>query len=127
MAQAETTEQQKPDYHYYGDTINAENAVEADALMAMMEGKDSVAVKVAGSINSSCKMKGCWMKMDLGNDKEMHVTFKDYGFFVPKNLDGEIAIMEGYASMDTLDVPYLQHLAQDAGKSQEENKRHYRT
>lgn len=113
-------EEQQTEYAYYGDTISDEGAVAAEELMNMLEEEDSIPVKVAGTVNSSCKMKGCWMKVDLGNDKEMHVSFKDYGFFVPKNLDGEKAIMQGYASVDTLDVAYLRHLAQDAGKSQEE-------
>ena len=107
-------------YNFYGDTISPEDAVAAENLMDMMAGKDSVPVKVAGNINASCAMKGCWMKMDLGNDEQMHVTFKDYGFFVPKDMKEGKAIIEGYASVDTLDVAYLRHLAQDAGKSQEE-------
>lgn len=108
------------DYQYYGDSISTDNAIKAGELFALIEGKDSLDVKVAGKINGSCKAKGCWMKMDLGNDKEMHVTFKDYGFFVPTNLDGETATIEGYVKMDTLDVDYLRHLAEDAGKPAEE-------
>lgn len=111
---------QSVSYNYYGDSISPDNAVSASELAGMMAGKDSVPVKVEGIINASCAMKGCWMKMDLGDDQQMHVTFKDYGFFVPKNLNGETAILEGYASVDTLDVAYLRHLAQDAGKSEEE-------
>lgn len=109
-----------PDYQYYGDTISDEGAVAVNELLSKMEGHDSVAVKVEGVINSSCTVKGCWMKMDLGNDQEMHVTFKDYGFFVPKNLDGEMAIIDGYAMADTIGVDHLKHLAHDAGKSEEE-------
>lgn len=112
--------QVKPDYQYYGDSINDEGAIPAAELMAKMEGQDSVPVKVMGTINESCKMKGCWMKMDMGDGKEMRVSFKDYGFFVPKNLDGETAIIEGYATVDTTDVATLQHFARDAGKSEEE-------
>lgn len=108
-------------YNSYGDSISPSDAVSAAELLDMMaEGNDSVPVKVTGTVNGSCAMKGCWMKMDLGDDQEMHVTFKDYGFFVPKSMNGENAIIEGYASVDTLDVAYLRHLAQDAGKSQEE-------
>lgn len=108
------------DYQVYGDTISAEGAITAAELLAKMQGNDSVSAKVEGVVNSSCTVKGCWMKMDLGDDKEMHVTFKDYGFFVPKNLDGETAIIEGYAMTDTIDVDHLRHLAHDAGKSEEE-------
>ena len=107
-------------YEIYGDTITADGAVSVDQLLTMMNGKDSVQVKVEGTVLTSCKMKGCWMKVDMGNSNEMHVSFKDYGFFVPMDLDGETAIMDGYASVDTLDVDYLRHLASDAGKSQEE-------
>lgn len=116
----EPTETTQPERQYYGDSITPQNPVEAADLMAMLEGQDSVKVQVSGTVNSSCKKKGCWMKVDLGNDQEMHVSFKDYGFFVPKNLNGEHAIMEGYASLDTMDVDYLRHLAHDAGKSEEE-------
>lgn len=108
------------DLHYYGDTISPEGAVASEKLVSMMGERDSMQVKVRGTINSSCTKKGCWMKMDLGENQEMRVSFKDYSFFVPKNLNGEQAIIDGYAHMDTLDVPYLRHLAEDAGKSKEE-------
>lgn len=111
---------QKTEYQIYGDPIDDQNTIDAADLLAHMGDQDSVLVKVKGTINSSCKVKGCWMKMDLGNGEEMHVKFKDYGFFVPKNLDGEEAIIEGFAKVETMDVDHLKHLAQDAGKSEEE-------
>ncbi len=117
---AELEVQTGPTYNYYGDTITANGAVEANQLMAQMNGKDSMQVKVKGTINASCKVKGCWMKMDLGNGEEMRVSFKDYGFFVPTNLDGEVAVIDGYATVDTTSVEDLKHYAMDAGKSKEE-------
>lgn len=108
------------DYQYYGDSITDEGAIPVSQLMEKMQGTDSIPVKVTGTINESCKVKGCWMKMDMGNGHEMRVSFKDYGFFVPKNLDGETAILDGYAVVDTTDVDMLRHLAHDAGKSEEE-------
>ncbi len=106
--------------HYFGDTISEDEAMEINGLLAMMEGQDSVKVKLSGIVNSSCQKKGCWMKMDMGNGEEMRVSFRDYGFFVPTNLDGEQAVVEGVAYIDTIDVQFLKHLAEDAGKSQEE-------
>ncbi len=113
-------EVQAIDYQIYGDTISPEGAIPANELYAMMEGRDSLPLKVEGNINAACQVKGCWMKMDVGNGREMHITFKDYGFFVPKNSAGKSAILEGYATIDTMDVAYLKHLAEDAGKSEEE-------
>lgn len=108
------------DYQYYGDTISVDGAVEASTLYAMLEGKDSVIVKVKGVVNESCKKKGCWMKMDIGEGKEMRVSFRDYGFFVPTNLGGETATIEGVAKITTTSVDDLRHFAEDGGQTAEE-------
>ncbi len=106
---------------YYGDTITADGAVSPANFLAQVAGKDSVAMKLETKINETCKMKGCWMTVDLGNGEEMRVKFKDYGFFVPtEGANGKVAIMEGYAFTDTISVDHLRHLAEDAGRSAEE-------
>lgn len=106
---------------YYGDTIETGGALKPDAFLAQMEGKDSLYTTLEATINETCKVKGCWMTVDMGNGEEMRVRFKDYGFFVPTDgVGGMNVIMEGVAFTDTLDVDYLKHLAEDAEKSAEE-------
>jgi hypothetical protein len=110
-----------PPVTVYGDSIDAEGALEPEAFLAQMEGKDSLAVKVKAPINTTCRVKGCWMTLDMGNGEEMRVRFKDYGFFVPtEGVDGKVAVVDGFAFIDTLNVDYLKHLAEDEGKSEEE-------
>ena len=46
----------------------------------------------------------------------MRVTFKDYGFFVPKKSAGYIAIVQGEVRKEWVDVETLRHYAEDAGK-----------
>ena len=58
--------------------------------------------------------------MQVSDEQNMHVSFKDYGYFVPKDIDGKESIIEGYAYMETMSVDDLKHYAEDAGKSQEE-------
>jgi hypothetical protein len=62
--------------------------------------------------------------MTLASDKpgvpEMRVTFKDYAFFMPKDLAGKHVVVDGYAYVETTTVEELRHYAQDAGKSKEE-------
>lgn len=60
------------------------------------------------------------MTIDLGNNEEMRVTFKDYAFFVPKDSDGKEATFKGTATFDTTSVADLQHYASDEGLAQEE-------
>lgn len=115
------TAQETPVLEVYGDSnMTPDNAIESSQLIAMMEGHDSLKVKVSGTINECCQKKGCWMDVDLGNGQSMTVRFKDYGFFVPMDAAGRTAIMEGVATLDTMDVDWLRHKAQDAGKSEAE-------
>ncbi len=81
---------------------------------------DSVAVKFKSTIKDVCKKKGCWMQMDLTNNKESFVRFKDYAFFVPLNADNSEAIVNGIAFIDVVTVDELKHYAKDGGKSQAE-------
>jgi hypothetical protein len=60
------------------------------------------------------------MMVDLGNDQEMRVSFKDYSFFVPLESSGRKVIMEGIARYEVTSIEDLKHFAEDAGKSQAE-------
>ena len=59
------------------------------------------------------------MKVSLG-EKESMVRFKDYGFFVPKDIVGQQAIIEGIAFIEEVSVNALRHYAEDDGKSAKE-------
>jgi len=77
-------------------------------------------IQIKGEIKSTCKMKGCWMELDVA-EKTIFVRFKDYSFFVPKEgAEGKLAVVNGKLSIDTLSVAQLKHYAEDAGKSKEE-------
>jgi len=103
---------------YYGEKITAEGAVEAARLTELMKGKDSLNVKLSGTINSCCQKKGCWMMVDIGNDQEMRVSFKDYSFFVPLESAGRKVVMEGIARYEVTSIEDLKHYAQDAKQTQ---------
>lgn len=105
---------------YFGDQITMEGAEKAARLPELMKGKDSLRVKLEGTINSCCQKKGCWMMVDLGNEQEMRVSFKDYSFFVPLESAGRKVIMEGIARYEITSIEDLKHFAEDAGKSQAE-------
>ncbi|MEM6360844.1 MAG: DUF4920 domain-containing protein [Bacteroidota bacterium] len=105
----------------FGDEITEDGVLSPVDLLAKLEGLDSVNLKVESEILATCAMKGCWMNVALNDDEHMRVTFKDYGFFVPKEgVEGKKVIFEGYAKKIATDVETLRHFAKDAGKSQEE-------
>lgn len=105
---------------YFGDSISPASAIKASEVKAKLGKQDSAAMVVEGKIVDVCQKKGCWMEVELGNSETMRVTFKDYGFFVPKDAAGKTVIMDGYAYSDTTTVAELRHYAEDGGKSKEE-------
>ena len=108
-------------YNNYGEPLSDAHVLESTEFNTIMEQTDSAKVKVEAKIIETCSKKGCWMLVDLGDGKEMRVTFKDYGFFVPKEgVEGQIVVMEGVAQKKTTDVTTLKHFAEDAGKSEQE-------
>ena len=97
--------------NYYGEKVSSKSL---DNLSQIDEGS---LMKVQGTILSSCPKKGCWMQVKVETDT-LQVTFKDYGFFVPKKgLENKTVIIEGFAKRDTLSIQKLRHYAEDAGKS----------
>lgn len=103
-------------YDSFGEKVNKKNAIPVTEL-SKMDGEATKTVKVEGEVADVCQMKGCWMTVKLDNGETMRVTFKDYGFFVPKDIAGKKVIFEGEAVVKTTPVDELQHYAKDAGKS----------
>ena len=73
--------------------------------------------KVQGTIKEVCTKKGCWMTLDLGDEKDLMVRFKDYGFFMPLDAKGDV-IINGFATISETSVEDLKHYAEDAGASE---------
>ena len=106
-------------YDTFGEKITTEGAVSPVEFVSAFS-NDSLNVKIETTATAVCKKKGCWMNVDLGNDQTLKVTFKDYGFFVPKDIESKKVIFEGVAKKQITPVDELKHYAQDAGKTQEE-------
>ena len=84
-----------------------------------MKAGDTIDSKMTAKIIDVCEKKGCWMTLDIGQEKEVMVKFKDYGFFMPLDAKGEV-VVNGKAFVTETPVDELRHYAEDAGKSAEE-------
>jgi hypothetical protein len=104
----------------FGEEITGKGAVSARKLPGKLKGEESVDIKVKGEITQVCQAKGCWMTLDMGDGELLRVKFKGYGFFVPKDAAGKTAIVRGTAHKETISVDDQRHLAEDAGKSENE-------
>ena len=105
---------------YRGDTISPEGAVSVAEALQRLEKEEKVAkIKVKGKVSSVCQKKGCWMIITDGN-QEIKIVFKDYSFFVPKDIAGYEVIVEGPLFYETISVEQQKHYAKDVGASEEE-------
>lgn len=101
----------------YGAGVTAGERVTLDA--AMKSKSFGKTIRITGGVEEVCKVKGCWMMLRDGQSK-VRVTFKDYGFFMPKNLVGHKIALEGVLTEETLTEKDARHYAEDAGKSAKE-------
>ncbi|MCC3152499.1 DUF4920 domain-containing protein [Hymenobacter sp. BT770] len=104
----------------YGVAISPEGAVPMSALATALGSRDSAQLKLIGKAQAVCQAKGCWMTLPTADGKQMRVRFRDYAFFVPKDLSGHNVVVSGWAHRSTVPKTDLQHYAKDAGKSSKE-------
>ncbi|MFM2268166.1 MAG: hypothetical protein RL757_1607 [Bacteroidota bacterium] len=113
------------DGKHFGESFDAKNMVAYDAVfpkLKALDGKEKVEnVIVTGTVGAVCKAKGCWMTIQSqAGAPDIFVKFKDYGFFMPKDIIGKKVAMNGYAFKEVTDVATLRHFAEDEGKSKED-------
>ena len=96
------------------------SAYELGEIYTNLKPGDTVHVTFEGPVEEVCQAKGCWMQVDVGATDPVMVKFKDYGFFVPKDLGGKRVVVNGVAFVSETSVEEQQHYAKDAGKTEAE-------
>ena len=120
---AEGSETNKADYISVGMQIDDKDVSSVSQMAARyqsLKAGDTLNLKMTAKVDEVCQMKGCWMTLNLEDGNQVRVTFKDYGFFVPKDIAGKEVIVNGKAFVEETSVKDQKHFAEDAGKSPEE-------
>ena len=110
-------------YITFGNQIDPNGAInnnEMAAKYSAMAIVDTVRTKFSAKVTNVCQVKGCWMKLELKDGQETMVRFKDYGFFMPKDIVGKEVIVNGLGFVEEMSVEDQKHYAKDSGKSDEE-------
>jgi len=110
-------------YASFGKKITASDALTAKRMAVHYESMsvgDTVDSKMIAKVDEVCQAKGCWMKLDLPNGEQVMVKFKDYGFFMPKDISGKEVIINGKAYVSEVSVDEQRHYAEDGGATAEE-------
>lgn len=107
----------------FGSEILADGSISSKEMMLMYDSMalaDTTQAKFTAVVKEVCQEKGCWMKVLLDGDEEAMVRFKDYGFFMPKDIAGKEVIVNGNAFVEEMSVEDQKHYAEDGGKSKNE-------
>lgn len=111
-------------YENFGENFLIDTLLSTEGMRERyekMEVGDSLNVSFITKVQEVCQKKGCWMRLDLGEDSPgSFVKFKDYDFFVPMDAASAEVIVKGVAYKAETSLAELKHYAQDAGKSEEE-------
>lgn len=106
----------------YGAGTTSLGAIPAAELSSNLT-NNTYSGKITGKVVEVCQEKGCWMKLQTENGETMMVKFKDYGFFMPKDIQGKEVVLDGEAQIKEVSVKQQKHYAKDAGKSEQEIKK----
>lgn len=107
----------------FGDKIAAVDAKNVKSMLVdynNMAKNDTLQTKFVAKVKEVCKAKGCWMKLELADGEEAMVRFKDYGFFMPMDIEGQEVVVSGLAFVEAMSIEEQKHYAEDGGATAEE-------
>ena len=111
------------DFRIFGAPTNTFGAVSSNEMTAKygaMAVSDTIHAKFGAKVIDVCQARGCWMKLAMQDGQETMVRFKDYEFFMPKDIAGQEVIVDGFAFVEEMSVDDQRHYAKDGGASEEE-------
>jgi hypothetical protein len=97
----------------FGAKLTLEQTTPLRQVLAAPERFGEQPVLVKGRLTDVCTRKGCWTVLTDG-DATVRVRFHDYGFFLPQDVLGADALVEGRATLRTLSEREARHLAAES-------------
>jgi hypothetical protein len=95
---------------------DANTAVSVTEALGKAKELGDKTITMKGEVTAVCQKKGCWMSLKNDTGEALRIRFKDYGFFVPKDISGRNVVLSGKFATDTLTVDMQKHLAEEEGK-----------
>lgn len=79
----------------FGATVKEDSAKSVSDMIAAIQTKDEMPVKVTGVIDEYCKGEGCWLTLKNQNGESIFVETENKSFILPRNINGKTAVVEG--------------------------------
>lgn len=99
----------------FGENFQVEKPLAISEAVAKLDQKNPIFDgQLAGQVQKVCEKKGCWMILK-SETQQVRITFKDYGFFVPTDLQLKSIVAKGRLEKKQLSLKEAKHYAKDAG------------
>lgn len=108
----------KPVAGHFGTSFTLDHALPVSYVFDNADELSGQNLLLEGLVEAVCQKKGCWLTLRDG-DRSLRMSFKDYGFFVPKDLAGSRIRAEGVFSRREIPVAEARHYLEDAGRGSE--------
>lgn len=106
----------------YGEMKAGEKVVSLENILENYTDFKGKMVSFEAVPKKVCEKKGCWMVLEEGT-LQVRTLFKDYGFFVPKEILGKKVRVQGMMEQKKISAATLRHFMKDEGKKMEEIKK----
>ncbi len=101
----------------FGQPISERERVALSDITAAPEQFDGQVVSTEGEITAVCQRMGCWMEMKDGDGPAVRVPMAGHAFFLPKDVSGRRARVEGHVALRTLPPGEAAHLASEGAQA----------
>jgi hypothetical protein len=103
----------------FGAKLTERAATPLDQVLSNPDAFSGKEVLTSGVVRKACERKGCWMEVatsEAADAPGCRVTFKDYGFFVPKNSAGYTTRLEGTVEVRSLEKEHVEHYESEGAR-----------
>lgn len=117
--------QPEPEFIKRGKAISAHaraQVVSVGDLRKRAKELDGQMIALSGTVAKVCQMKGCWFTLVQADEPgvpPVRITSKGYLFFVPKDVSGYQAVVEGTFHIASLSPDEAAHFAADEARAAE--------
>jgi hypothetical protein len=103
----------------FGEKIQKTDALPIATVLAAPDAYAGKVLLVDAKVRTVCQRKGCWMEVAPSTDKTSQgcrITFKNYGFFVPKDAAGSDVRVEGTLAVKKLSKDDVAHYESEGAR-----------
>jgi hypothetical protein len=106
----------------FGGKINEESTLQLNQVLDHFDKYKNKTVLIEAKVEKVCEQKGCWMVLTDGKNT-IRTMFKDYGFFVPKEILNKKVKAQGIMEQKEISVATQKHFMKDAGAKAQDIKK----